>query len=1184
MTGQGDSGGRDLSGDKGGADEALQNFILQLQEEHPTVVFPHVDKFGAAGIRTLASLQAKWKVDKVAVLKVLGISPSNMPAKMFMHHLLMRIDENKGSGLPTPPSRQHRDSAADRRSSAARAPQPAFKFGIKDLYKSQDINGDWWPVTIVAMNPDGTYRAQVHDGHSRTRCWERVLPEHIRDASAVKDIEGHAGYNSRQMTGFIGIRNQGATCYLNSLLQCLFYLSYFRTGIYKMDTREDQDPTQCIPLALQRLFYNLEYRSDPTSTKELTQSFGWGSRHAAVQHDIQELLRVLSDTLRNKMLQQGMQHNAIDKLFLGETTYFVRCTDGVDYTSTRNERFYDLTLVVRGNKDIYAAFEQYCEKDILDGENKYQVEHEDGTKSKHTAERGCIFKRLPPVLILHLRRFDFDPQLMRETKVNDEFVFPGEIDLGKFVDPCADGAPRRPTSPVSAAASPSHGEAGDFPAADPDVTSIGSAGTLRPLVEDDHRYVLHSVMVHGGGVYGGHYTCYVRPNGGDQWYEFDDETVSLSDLETSVKGNYGGRHTDTWGVPRDRLSSAYLLIYIRKQVCHKIVYPPREQEKPTHLRERFERDARLLELEREQRRQRKKCLTVCLVFDDDLCKQCSPSAGLWSTERLPEPQRLLLQRQETSVGALRQFAAGVCKTDPGRVQLWKCTSHATLLRDDDMSLERAFDQYSPTSEEFSVYVEVLTGEDRPEGQGLLFLKRFDMHSDPALVYLGSCPFERQGKGKEKGLDVVELISTLNRKLGREPAAPLAVWVEDSRQLLSPLVPPTDELFGIRSGSVAVCQLADTAEHAMRLMHSEVGEMPGEEISALGYYFQSALRVEVEFRGKSEASSGGSPFRLQLMKSMGYEEVQRAVGAALKLTSDQSACLRFTRNNPMWDRPDSQPLRLANRCTLGWMIARQVQERCFPILWWEVLQLPLVEFEKRLSLRVALLDEHARPLGTHGLLLPPPDVCTVADVVRAAREGHTEQGSFAAKEFEELCLVETRNYVIVHVYRCDAKAAVRRPRNWVHSNWRIEPYPPPLCGEDGELLAGQQLVHCLHYDQDVDVYGQPIVHPHSEPFLLRILETDTADDILKRVAVKLALCGDDGEAPRQPLKWAVRCFYAGQIELLEASELAPPVWQQMGAVARMHGGTKVPSLAFEHRRAPRRSRQIGVKICEGGRDR
>jgi hypothetical protein len=35
-------------------------------------------------------------------------------------------------------------------------------------------------------------------------------------------------YDSRKQTGCVGLKNQGATCYMNSLLQFLYHIPYFR--------------------------------------------------------------------------------------------------------------------------------------------------------------------------------------------------------------------------------------------------------------------------------------------------------------------------------------------------------------------------------------------------------------------------------------------------------------------------------------------------------------------------------------------------------------------------------------------------------------------------------------------------------------------------------------------------------------------------------------------------------------------------------------------------------------------------------------------------------------------------------------------------------------------------------------------------------------------------------------------
>lgn len=85
-------------------------------------------------------------------------------------------------------------------------------------------------------------------------------------------------YDSRRECGYVGLRNQGATCYMNSLLQSLFMVTAFRAATFGIPVTETAcADTSNIPLALQRLFYSLQVAEGAVSTTELTRSFGWKS-------------------------------------------------------------------------------------------------------------------------------------------------------------------------------------------------------------------------------------------------------------------------------------------------------------------------------------------------------------------------------------------------------------------------------------------------------------------------------------------------------------------------------------------------------------------------------------------------------------------------------------------------------------------------------------------------------------------------------------------------------------------------------------------------------------------------------------------------------------------------------------------------------------------------------------------
>ncbi len=116
---------------------------------------------------------------------------------------------------------------------------------------------------------------------------------------------------------------------MNSLLQSLFMTPEFRSALYKWSFRAESDPqpSECIPLQLQKLFGTLQLTNrDDISTEALTKSFGWGETDAFQQHDVQELCLLLFDALEVSMKGTDNEH-LIEELWNGKFSDYVTCKE-----------------------------------------------------------------------------------------------------------------------------------------------------------------------------------------------------------------------------------------------------------------------------------------------------------------------------------------------------------------------------------------------------------------------------------------------------------------------------------------------------------------------------------------------------------------------------------------------------------------------------------------------------------------------------------------------------------------------------------------------------------------------------------------------------------------------------------------------------------------------------------------
>ena len=109
------------------------------------------------------------------------------------------------------------------------------------------------------------------------------IAEAVADGTRAGSVGGSGGHlfqggMIKSPTGFVGLVNQGATCYLNSLLQTLYMLPEFRGALisWKYDPFIHGDEERCLARQLQRLFVQLQLSSRPAiTTGALTKSFGW---------------------------------------------------------------------------------------------------------------------------------------------------------------------------------------------------------------------------------------------------------------------------------------------------------------------------------------------------------------------------------------------------------------------------------------------------------------------------------------------------------------------------------------------------------------------------------------------------------------------------------------------------------------------------------------------------------------------------------------------------------------------------------------------------------------------------------------------------------------------------------------------------------------------------------------------
>ncbi len=187
------------------------------------------------------------------------------------------------------------------------------------------------------------------------------------------------------------------------------------------------------------------------------------------------------------------------------------------------------------------------------------------------AQKGVIFESFPPVLHLHLMRFQYDPNTDSNIKINDKYEFFEAIELDQFLE-----------KPESTPA----------------------------------KYLLHAVLVHSGDNHGGHYVVFINPKLDGKWFKFDDEVVSRCSKKDAVNNNFGGNSSDE--VTFRHSTNAYMLVYVRdSQKLKCILNDVQRSDIPQTLQDRLQEEKKLELMRKKERNEAHLYLQLNIILEKE---------------------------------------------------------------------------------------------------------------------------------------------------------------------------------------------------------------------------------------------------------------------------------------------------------------------------------------------------------------------------------------------------------------------------------------------------------------------------------------------------------------------------------------------------------------------------------------
>lgn len=294
--------------------------------------------------------------------------------------------------------------------------------------------------------------------------------------------------------GLVGLNNQGNTCYLNSILQCLLHSKKFIIYLFNhtdsiTNSSKNNLLKEFVSLVDKIWFSDNQHITPDTFLQKLVETYPF--YRIGEQQDSHECMLNIFEELEKNIIDMGIdfkisdecdkkewfsifkKHNFLKEVFYGLYQTEIICEN--NHSSITKEPFVDISLSFDNEAELTDLLDNFQKKEILEEDNKYYC---DKCQKYVSAEKSLSITETPMNnLIIHLKRFDNFIQ-----KKNNLITYPEELTINNV------------------------------------------------------HYHLYGIVNHTGSLFGGHYYSYIK-HIDNNWYELNDSSVSLIDKSSVVNKN-----------------------------------------------------------------------------------------------------------------------------------------------------------------------------------------------------------------------------------------------------------------------------------------------------------------------------------------------------------------------------------------------------------------------------------------------------------------------------------------------------------------------------------------------------------------------------------------------------------------------------------------------------------------------